>query len=190
MKKVIVMCCLVMATGLSFGQGIEFMHSLGGKYMLYSNTDGMTGSTIVYSPRINFSSEGNSSFSLGTHLGLGFSATSRAEGSSSSFILDIPIVAEYNIGFGSTKDADGTFGAYAGAGYGIHKVSLNTEYSSGSASTHGPVFDGGVRFLLNRVGAFEVGASYMLDLKSKPSAAKLNVFGISVSYLFGFSSND
>jgi len=55
-----------------------------------------------------------------------------------------------------------------------------------SASAHGSVFNGGVRFYVNPVGAFDVGASYMLDLKTKTSDAKLNVFGIPVSYLFGF----
>jgi hypothetical protein len=185
MRKVIIMCCLLMATSLSFAQ-VEFMHSLGGKYLFYSNSDGMIGGAALYSPRINLSSGGNSTFSVGTHFGLGFSGQTGPQGSSSSFILDVPLVGEYNFGFGSTKDAEGGFGGYLGAGYGIHHVSSNTDYSSGSASIHGPVFDGGVRFLVNPVGAFEVGASYMLDLKTKTSDAKLNIFGISVSYLFGY----
>lgn len=175
-----------MVTTLSFSQGVEFMHSLGGKYLFYSNSDGLTGGALLYSPRINFSSGSNSTLSVGTHFGLGFSAQTGAGGESSSFILDVPIVAEYNVGFGATKDAEGAFGGYIGAGYGIHRVSMRTDYASGSASLHGPVFNGGVRFMIGSVGAFEVGASYSLDLKTKVKEAKANIFGISVSYLFGF----
>ena len=166
----------------------EFMHSFGGKYLFYGNSDGVTGGVLLYSPRLNLNAEGNSTLSIGTHFGLGFNVSSRSDegGGSSSFILDLPLVAEYNVGFGSTSDADGSFGGYVGAGYGIHRASMSTAYGSGSATLHGPVFTGGLRFLIGSVGAFELGASYNLDLKTKVKEAKSNIFGISVSYIFGF----
>ncbi|WP_315816407.1 hypothetical protein [Paraflavitalea speifideaquila] len=167
MRRLTVMLCLVLATYSLSAQGPEFMHSFGGKYLFYSNSDGVTGGALLYSPRVNLSSGGNNTFSVGTHLALGFSAQSGAGGSSSSFILDLPLVAEYNVGFGATKDAEGGFGGYMGAGYGIHRVSMQTDYYSGKASVHGPVFTGGVRFLVNPIGAFDIGASYSLDLKIK-----------------------
>lgn len=186
MRKLTAVICLLMASSFLYAQGPEFMHSLGGKYFFYGNTDGVTGAGILYSPRINFSSEGNSTLSVGTRLGLGFSLQSGAGGSSSSLVLDLPVLAEYNFGFGSTKEADGSFGGYIGAGYGLHRASYATNYVSGSATVHGPVFGGGIRALIGSIGAFELGASYSLDLKSKVKESKMNIFGISVSYLFGF----
>lgn len=161
------------------------MHSLGGKYFFYGNTDGITGAGILYSPRLNLNSEGNSTLSVGTRLGLGFSVQT-GTGRSSSLVLDLPVLAEYNVGFGSTKEADGSFGGYIGAGYGIHRAAYATDFVSGSATVHGPVFGGGIRALVGSIGAFELGASYSLDLKTKVKDAKMNIFGISLSYVFGF----
>lgn len=183
MKKLFPACLFMFFMHGALAQGTEFMHSLGGKYFFYGNSDGFYGGSILYSPRLNVTSNGNSAISVGTHFGLGFSLQSGPGGSASSLILDAPIVGEFNFGYGATKDADAGFGGYAGAGYGIHRVSLNVDGYGGSATLHGPVFTGGIRFELPAIGGFDLGASYMLDLKNKDQ--KVNILGISISYLLG-----
>lgn len=186
MKKCLIVLCILFTCKGAFSQ--EFMHSLGGKYFFYANSDGFYSTTILYSPRVNVSSSENSSISVGTHLGLGFSFYSGPYGSSSSFVFDIPLVAEYNFGFGSSSENSSGFGGYVGAGYGIHRVSLSVDGSSGAATIHGPSFTGGVRFDIPGIGPFDIGASYMLDLKNKDT--KVNIFGVSISYLLGMGSRN
>lgn len=167
--------------------GVEFMHSLGGKYFIYPNADGLTSTSFLYSPRLNLSSTESTSISVGTHFGLGFSAYSGPAGSQTSLVLDLPLVGEFNFGHGSTIDNESSVGGYVGAGYGIHRISMSdSEYGGGSATLHGPVFTGGVRFSLGRIGSYEVGASYLANIKKE---YKVNPFGISVSYLFGLNSD-
>jgi len=190
MKKLVCSCVILLTLSSAFAQqGAEFMHSLGGKYFIYSNSDGFYGGAAVYSPRVNFANLGTSStVSAGTHLALGFSLASGPGGNATSFLYDLPAVAELNFGFGSSKEADGGFGGYIGAGYGLHHVSINVDGYGGSATIHGPVFTGGIRFDIPRVGAMELGASYMIDLKDKDQ--KVNILGITVSYLLGMGSRD
>lgn len=185
MKRIFAYCFLLLLMKGTFAQ-VEFMHSLGGKYFFYSNADGLSAGTFVYAPRVNVSSTESSSISVGTRLGLGFSIQSGPAGSSSSLVLDLPVLAEYNVGYGSTRDNESGFGGYVGAGFGIHRVSQNTDGYGGSATLYGPVFSGGIRFNINAIGPLEIGGSYMLDLKSKD--VKFNILGISVSYILGLNS--
>jgi hypothetical protein len=191
MKRLLFFCFISLAALNVFSQdgSGEFMHSLGGKYFVYGNTSGFTGGAILYSPRYNFASLGaNSTVSAGTHLGIGFSLTAGPGGSASSLILDLPAVAELNFGYGSSKEAEGGFGGFIGAGYGLHRVTLSVDGYGSSATITGPVFGGGVRFEIPRAGAFEIGASYMIDLKDKDQ--KVNILGISFSYLLGMGRGD
>lgn len=189
MKRFILSAMLLFSVCLLRAQdgGVEFMHSLGGKYFAYANADGLTGATFLYSPRVNLTGTGNTAISVGTHLGLGFGLYSGPGGSSSSLILDAPLVGEFNFGYGASKDADASFGGYLGAGYGIHRVSLNVDGYGGSATLNGPVFTGGIRFNVGSIGSFDLGASYLLDMKNKDQ--KINIFGISISYLLGMNSD-
>lgn len=166
--------------------GVEFMHSVGGKYFFYPNSDGLTSTSILYSPRLNLTSTEGSSISVGTHFGLGFSAYSGPQGSQSSLVLDLPLVGEFNFGHGSTTENESSVGGYIGAGYGIHRISMNENGYGGSATLHGPVFTGGIRFTLGRIGSYEIGGSYLANIKKD---YKTNPFGISVSYLFGLNSD-
>lgn len=186
MRKLFFSSWLLMSfISLQAQDGPEFMHSLGGKFFFYPNSDGFTSTAIVYSPRVNVIYGENSSLSIGTHLGLGFSLTNRAQGGSRSFVLDLPLVVEWNLGTGSTRDYTDGFGGYVGAGYGLHRVSISSdEWGGNSAATlHGPVFTGGFRFSAGMAGVFELGGSYLIDLKSKEQ--KINPVGISLSYFLG-----
>jgi hypothetical protein len=187
MKKWFVACfALFLFNNLS--AQTEFMHSLGGKYFFYGNSDGFSSAGILYSPRINLTNTGGGAISVGTHFGLGFSLHAGAGGSASSLVLDIPVVGEYNFGFGSTRESEAGFGGFIGAGYGIHRVSLNVEGVGGAATIHGPVFTGGIRFNIPALGPLELGGSYMLDLKSKE--VKSNILGISLSYVLGMGGSE
>ena len=138
------------------------MHSLGGKYFFYSNTDGARSGLVLYSPRVNVLGNSNNTLSLGTHLGLGFSISVGTYGSSSGLVLDMPLVAEYNFGFGARRDSEPNVGGFI-SGYAAHRISLSVNGESESLTLHGTVFTGGFRFNIHLVGSFEIGASYMLD---------------------------
>lgn len=185
MKKRLLSACFVLFLLHSATAQVEFMHSFGGKYFFYANSEGFSSAGLLYSPRVNVTSGENSAISVGTHLGLGFSLQAGAGGNASSLVLDLPLVGEYNFGYGSMSDIESGLGGYVGAGYGLHRVSLNVEGYSAGATLHGPVFTGGIRFNIPAVGPLELGASYMLDLKSKD--VKSNVLGISISYLLGMN---
>lgn len=68
----------------------------------------------MYSPRLNVVEVGdNSTVSIRSRLGLAFEVSTRQ---GSSFIYDIPIVAEFNFGQASNNDNDSGFGFYIGGG--------------------------------------------------------------------------
>jgi hypothetical protein len=184
MKKRSLSVCFILFLIHSASAQVEFMHSLGGKYFFYANTDGARSGLVLYSPRVNLLTSDNSALSVGTHFGLGFSIQVNLAGeSASSLVLDMPLVAEYNFGFGSTLKSNAKVGGYLGAGYALHRISLNVDGESASLNIHGPVFTGGFRFDIRLVGSFEVGASYMPD--SRGEEDKFNIFGVSVSYMLG-----
>jgi hypothetical protein len=187
MKRLIFAAMLLLSVcQLRAQDGVEFMHSLGGKFFLYPNTeDGLTGTTILYSPRVNLTSTENTSISVGTHLGLGFAMYSGPEGSSSSLILDAPLVGEFNFGHGSTSESEAGFGGYIGAGYGFHRVSMNVDGYSSSATLNGPVFTGGIRFAMGSIGSYDIGFSYMANIKKD---IKVNPIGISISIMLGMDN--
>jgi hypothetical protein len=165
--------------------GVEFMHAVGGKYFFYPNAEGLSSTSIVYSPRINLTSTESNSISVGTHFGIGFSVYSGPGGSQRSLALDLPLVGEFNFGHGSTFDNESAVGGYVGAGYGIHRISMAENDISGSATLHGPVFTGGIRFTLGRIGSYDLGATYMVNTNKD---YKTTPFGISISYTFGMDS--
>ncbi len=164
---------------------VSFSHAVGAKFYLSTNSDADYSSIgIMYSPRLNVAELGdNATVSIGTHIGLAFEGNSRD--GSSSFVYDLPIVAEYNFGSTSSKDNDEAFGFYVGGGYAIHNSSDFDEAISG------PVVDGGIRFMIAEK-PIDVNFSYLIASKTVDlgllgsTSINQSIFGVGVQYTLGF----
>lgn len=147
---------------------------------------GSGGYAAVLSPRLNFLSLSDiGTLSVGTHLGLGFSSNSSynsrtgAEGQS-SFVFDLPLMLELNLGNGSSPDNENDFGGFLGLGYGISRLANNDlNYGGNSATTSGPVFNAGLSFR-----NFGFRLSYLISSKDvDPSIDESpNVIGAALLY--------
>jgi hypothetical protein len=161
----LLLCCLI-SSGV-FAQ--KFMQSAGLTISVMSSkaSAGYTDVTLIlknvtYYPRFNVVESENTSLSAGIPLSFGFGTFSNSYGDASLYYgFDVPLAIDYNIGGGSTKDADGKTGGYVGAGFGYTYTSLSEP--SGvygpdvyKAISYGPIARGGVRF------------RFAFDPKSKP----------------------
>lgn len=165
---------------------VEFNHSLGASLLvaqLQATDDyaaaSSSGYAGTYSPRLNFLSLGDQlNLSAGTHLSLGFQGSvSSREGSSGAFLLDVPVVVELNWGHASCKDYDSNFGFFVGAGYEYFAAGST---DTGTGSVTGPVFDGGIRFMVKER-SYSIRGSYMIGMGD----TKVNVLGIGAMINFG-----
>jgi hypothetical protein len=176
MKKITLFAILI-SFSLLLNAQTSFSHSIGGG--IVGVGPNFTVPTLMYSPRLNIKSIGeNSTISVGTHFGLGFnleSSNSRTGGSSgNSFInINLPVLAEYNFGRGSSPDNEDGFGFFIGAGGGLNYAAV----SGGAASSYGPMGNAGVKF---QIANYDLGlrGGYMLDLSSN----KLNVWVVNLLY--------
>ena len=162
------------------------MHQLGGKRYYYGEAREIFSLAFMYTLQQNLLSFKKSSLSAGTHFSAGFSGTPSFRNHYFPFILDIPLVAEYNKGFGSARDRDNGLGYYVGFGYSFQHVYLPYRYG-GSSWYSGPVMTGGFRFPFSGVAPLDLGISYMP--KASGLSGSRNIFGISLSYMFNVSGN-
>ncbi len=154
----------------ALAQKTFFAHSAGVAF--YGATDYFSGG-LMYSPRINVAvlSE-RSTFSIGTHLGLGgsfgydYNAYDGGASNSVSVFIDLPLMVEYNFGNAATRIANTKFGGFVGAGYGWHRLvqSIDTEFGAFTSNTtsRGPVVNAGFRFPIGRA-SFGVRGAYLIN---------------------------
>jgi len=185
MKKLLLLTTIAFLGVLSVNAQMSFSHSFGGKYysaMIAAKSIEVGGVTVeiekqssdaigaLYSPRLNLVEVGdNSTVSIGTHIGLAVQVSTQQ---GSSFIYDIPIVAEYNFGQASNNDNDSGFGFYIGGGYGIHNSSAFNDPISG------PVVNGGLRFVIADK-PLDLNVSYLIG------SDDINVLGVGIQLCFG-----
>jgi hypothetical protein len=175
--KSLLVVTVLMGSQVSFGQ-VSFSHSLGGS-LYFSESTGAP--AIMYSPRVNVLQLGDEiTVSAGTHLGLGLTFNSQ-EGAS-SFALDVPIVAEINIGHGAHPDAESSFGGFAGIGFGISKIGSAGAFGSDYNDAAGLVLNGGIRAEINQR-PIGLRVSYLINSKLYYQ----NVVGIGLFYTFGLN---
>lgn len=182
-RKTLFLVCFLLVTWTYSTAQVSFSHSLGASYYFCPVAEGLG---VMYSPRLNLASlGGESSFSVGTHLGLGLSFSSNSQsGSSSSYTLDLPLVLELNFGQASQPGASSMFGGFFGVGYGYSSIGSSDSWGGVSSNkTSGPVFNGGIRFNIAER-PLGIRASF---LKSLDKDAK-DVIGVGVSYNFGSNS--
>lgn len=159
---------------------IEFNHSFG--FGTYASLYSGGGYAIVYSPRLNLVELSDElSLSVGTHLGAGLagSANSRS-GATGSFILDVPLLAELNLGHACSSNSSVGFGGFVGAGFGYNKMSYTDNFGSSDRAATGLVLNGGIRTNLIKEQSVTLRFSYMLA-----SDGKGDVFGFGIAYNIG-----
>ena len=131
-----------------------------------------------YFPRFNLSESENSSFSIGFPLGAGIGVLTgggNAEGIAWGF--DLPVVADYNIGCGSTSENEKNFGEYFGGGFGYMYTGWTDGGSTENANTYGPLVRAGIRFSSSNANwRVTVGMFYKTGLEK----AKYKTFGFNV----------
>jgi hypothetical protein len=181
-KNTIKLVVLAMALFANFAgkAQVEFNHSVGGG--LYASANSGGGYALVYSPRLNLTELSDElSISVGSHLGAGleFSSNSRS-GSSGSFILDIPVVAELNFGHACSSNSSAGFGGFVGAGFGFNKMSYDNGIFSSDRNATGVVINGGFRTNLIREQSVTLRVSYMLA-----SDGNGDILGLGLTYNIG-----
>lgn len=102
MKKCILTLLICFSGSVSRAQP-EFFHGAGvGFLMAFDNSVGASGWATMYYPKFNFPMSKATSFSAGIPLMLAFDFNSRSGG---SFLFDLPLAIEFNMGYGSTDKA-------------------------------------------------------------------------------------
>lgn len=161
---------------------IEYMHSLGLSTSVFLNLKNTSGvgllimPMLTYNPRLNFVFSDLLSVSAAAYPSVGFSGSINSNSGANFRVgLEMPVVAQLNIGHHSSRDNMDSFGAYIAGGYGMGY--LTTSYA-GSAVYHGPVAIGGVNF--------EAGMSSSINimLKYQYEVTKIHIFGLGVLYNF------
>jgi len=185
--KVILSLCILTGLYLPGYAQIERMGQLGGKQFFYKDMQEVRGMAFVYSYRVRLLATKKYSLSAVTHLGLGLSGTPSKRKPFHMLLADIPVVIEFNKGFGATKKDTTGFGYYLGAGYAFQRVGLSYRYG-GSSWFNGPVITGGIRFNFPGVAPLDLGVSYMPDAHGK--IFNKSIFGISLSYMFGLHTRE
>ncbi len=158
MKKLVLLFLFagMVATGAS-AQG-SFSQSAGLSFFSATNATGAAG---TYSPRYNLLQISDEmTFSIGTHASLGFSMNSRSGG---SLVLDLPAMAELNLGHASSEDSDAGFGGFLGLGFGYNLLAGEGPFGGFTNQAYGPVLGGGIRFeVLQR--SYYLRASYLISV--------------------------
>ncbi|HVY74719.1 MAG TPA: hypothetical protein VG890_07810 [Puia sp.] len=185
MKKIFFLSLALVFGRTGFSQ--TFMHGVGVVTFVESASGYQTSATggFTYSPRISFMETDNSSLSVGIPFSIGFSgsysySTYGDETNTLGLMLDAPLIFDFNVGAGSSKETESRFGFFAGAGFGYHASSYRYEdYYGDSYSDHvggfGPVGNAGVRIGVGKQSKnVEIRLSYMKTL----DVTKSNIFGL------------
>ena len=140
---------------------------------------------LTYFPRLNFETGNKSSFSVGIPLSLGIGAASdiNKENSGVYFSYDLPVIADFNIGLGATRENEKRFGYFLGAGFGYGHVSLALTSGSEKINSYGPIGHGGVRFKIGSIDSNRgFGKDIVIGLFYKPrlDKYKFKTFGVQV----------
>jgi len=159
---------------------VEFNHSFG--FGTYASLNSGGGYAILYSPRLNLVELSDEmSLSVGTHLGAGLSGSANSRtGGSGSFILDVPVMAELNLGHACSANSSVGFGGFLGAGFGYNRMTYSDALGSDDRAVTGLVFNGGFRTNLIKETSVTLRVSYMLA-----SDGKGDVFGLGLTYNIG-----
>lgn len=188
MKKSLLFSALLLCASAGFSQ--KFINGVG---VCAFSTGGAGYSTfitggITYSPRVNIYSDENSAVSIGLPIsfGIGYSSHESDGTASASAVVNMPLVLNYNLGCGSTRQNESRIGFFAGGGFGYHVAARATDdgYADNNTTTvesFGPVANAGIRFAVGRgVHNIELKVSYMKGLDT----SKSDIFGLAGIFNF------
>lgn len=201
MKRFFLLAAMCL-TGIKASQAQHFTHGLGvGIFVEDAKmSDAKASFTLTYSPRFSFAEAEKTSLSIGIPLNVGFSGSYTAgysdyygyyEDDNLGYMINIPLMFNFNIGAGSVRGCQDRMGFFIGAGYAYHISSVygpvvdengyehfdsNTESSTGLAANIGLRIGVGYKKKRN----IEIRTSYMKGATSY----KPHVFG--ANCLFNF----
>jgi hypothetical protein len=155
------------------------------------------GSGFTYNPRINFAETEASSISVGIPLTLGYiqngygASTYNLVQTSTGFMVNAPVMLNFNFGGGASKMSKRRIGGFVGAGYGFHYVSSRDYYAyegydvvikSVGGSSFGPAANAGMRIAVGRKRAknIEIKLSYYRGTNKN----KLDLYGVGAAFNF------
>jgi hypothetical protein len=181
MKKTILFILFLSSFyGNSFSQSFQHGAGTGYAHQISKDTDGTDYVTLLYSPRIRFAEKDNSSFTIGIPVSLalagGFSYSSSLGNTSTfQYLIQAPLMINYNSGAGASANTSKRFGYFAGAGFGLNFGNYRVveliddqsgfpyyDYRSKTRTRFGPAVNAGLRFGVGRKSrSIEVLASYM-----------------------------
>lgn len=138
MKRIFLLAAICLA-GVNVSQAQHFTHGLGvGLFVEDAERAEAKGSyTLIYSPRFSFAETDKTSLSVGIPLNVGFSATYYAGYSSAygayddsdfGYMINVPLMLNFNIGAGSSSSCHDKMGYFIGVGYAYHIGSVYTPY--------------------------------------------------------------
>ena len=199
MKKFFLLTA-VSIIGLSSAHAQRFIHGIGTGVFVDGSSKTVTkaSTTLTYSVRVSFAETENTSISVGIPLSVGIngvdeynydSYTGEYSYNSLGYMVNAPVMVNFNIGAGSAKGCQSRMGFFIGAGFGFHSGSVQrkvppyyydyVEYEDPytSTGTVGPAANMGLRI---GVGArkkhnIEINTFYMKGMTShKPHIGGLS----------------
>jgi hypothetical protein len=170
MKRILLLLALSLFTSAAFSQ--TFRHGVGlgvyGSFLAKNDGDPTIFSTINYTPRFHFMEKENTSLSVGLPIAIGFAGSYSYSSdyyddyfeSSMRFMINAPLMIDFNWGAGATRDTKKRFGLFAGAGAGFHYGDFVEEYydpndlylykRTRSVTSFGAAANIGMRFAVGR----------------------------------------
>ena len=197
-KKLIAFSIVVFSCTAAHAQ--TFMHGAGLNVFVtkVQNLEAQGFGGLEYSPRVTFLETESISLTVGIPISVGFSGSYSSTydsyygsytDNSLKFMFNAPLIINFNVGCGSTKENENRFGAFVGGGFGYHyQTASGTVYDESgypidkaSASTFGPAANAGFRIAVgSHQKNIETRLSYMKGLSDNNS----NIFGVSVLFNF------
>jgi len=195
-----IISCMILLFMLTLGAKAQFRISTGisvlyGTGQVPKNADpGTEKPTIVgyglfLYPKYNIVEGDAGAVSLGFPLTLGMSGSVNSRsGGSISLTADLPLMLDYNVGAGSTRDSEAGVGAFAGAGFGYtYTNQVYDYYVNGSiygsdnikGKSYGPMVHGGIKLNINQKVYF-VRAFYRVGIERE----KYRLYGAAVGVSF------
>lgn len=159
MKKLFLLAAVCFTASTSFSQ--TFRHGAGVGYSVdaVENADTRVGVILMYVPRIDFLETSRTSFSVALPITVGASVSgvySSSYGSSTeaNVHVNVPVMLNFNMGAGSSRQNHSRFGGFFGGGFGFHTSASSDEgvvydyygnptYTDGTSV--GPAANGGFR---------------------------------------------
>jgi hypothetical protein len=202
MKRIILLAAICLA-GVKATQAQHFTHGIGTGFFVddAATTSARAHVVFTYSPRFSFAEAEKTSLSIGVPVTVGFSGGYNGVYNSDDgyydentlgYMVNVPVILNFNIGAGSSRDCQDRMGFFIGAGYAYHVGTVDEEkydpeyigyYThTHTMSTTGPAANIGLRIGVGRRKRhnIEIRTSYMKGITSH----KPHVFG--ATCLFNF----